>query len=224
MPKASSIHRTCSRLGIKSTCSIRSELPLRLVIFDMDGVIVDSKEVWYRLVRFLCGGLDRKITRGYFNTIFGQGTDRDAITFFPTLSVEEVEVLYSIFFPCFTRHLKVMNGAQRTLVQLKRLGIKLACCTNTPYTLAKITLLNSGLMRYFSILSSPNHGLKPKPSPDMINDILDRSGIARKYCIYIGDSIFDEESCRKAGVKFVGYKYKAPCTINRLNEILHLIN
>ncbi|MBI4244103.1 MAG: HAD hydrolase-like protein [Planctomycetes bacterium] len=177
----------------------------QLIIFDFDGVIVDSYELWYCLLRYLLNGFGRNIKRSEYSKIFGQGIDLDKKLLFPMLSEKQIEELYGIYYPFFLRFLRFNSEIKGLLMGLKGLDVKLACCTNTPEHLVLQSLKHVGINNSFDLVTTPKGKLRPKPFPDMIHHIVRSSGTDRESCVYVGDSIFDRKSCESAKVSFLHY-------------------
>jgi len=57
---------------------------LRAVLFDLDGVLVDSYEVWFHLMNAAAGELRYPaISRELFQTTWGQGVQADIKNYYP---------------------------------------------------------------------------------------------------------------------------------------------
>ena len=78
---------------------------LRAVLWDLDGVLVDSYEVWFHLLNHTARAFGAPpISRAQFAGGWGQGIELDVQLFFPERTVPEVEAFYHAHFMT-TRHI-----------------------------------------------------------------------------------------------------------------------
>ena len=62
-----------------------------------------------------------------------------------------------------------------------------------------------------------------KPAPDGIRKALAMLGIRADEAIYVGDTSYDREAGRRAGIRFIGYRIDGDARIESLGEILDLL-
>jgi HAD superfamily hydrolase (TIGR01509 family) len=193
------------------------------LLFDMDGVLVDSYEAWFHLVR------DATVRHGFaeatrerFAETWGQGVDADAASFFPGMTADQVEHIYHDSFADYLEHVAVEPGASDTLAALRGLGIKTAVVTNTPRDLAHATLARAAVRPDRLVTCSDVE--QAKPAPDMVLLALERLGVGTEAAWFVGDSRFDEQAASAAGVRFVGFRREAPLRIETLDALLRLVS
>src|SRR5438105_1920850 len=141
---------------------------LEAVLFDLDGVLVESKEAWFLAVaeagaRFR----GRPVTRAEFDPTFGQGTEADIPLFGFDCTVAQLDRFYE---QAFVRHLdavQVEPSAAPVLAELKARGLKLAVVTNSVGVVAHATLKHAGLFERFDALATADRVAKSKPAPDL---------------------------------------------------------
>ena len=79
---------------------------LRAVLFDLDGVLVHSYEVWFQVMNDVARALGAApISRAAFAESWGQGVVADVERFFPMVTVQELVHLYDEAFPTRLDHL-----------------------------------------------------------------------------------------------------------------------
>jgi len=196
---------------------------LEAVLFDLDGVLVDSKHAWYLAVaeagvRFR----GRAVTRDEFEPTFGQGTDADIPLFGFDCTTETLDRFYE---EAFVRHLDAVQvdaSASNVLVELKRRGLKLAVVTNSVAVVAHATLKHAGLFSLFDSLATADRVAKSKPSPDLPKLALGELGVDASRALFVGDSRFDREAAAAAGVRFTGLRCDGESRLERLSELLEL--
>jgi phosphoglycolate phosphatase/AHBA synthesis associated protein len=192
----------------------------RAVLFDMDGVLVKSEEVWFRVVeeagvRFR----GRPITREEFFPTFGQGTAADIPVFGLRCTVAELDAFYVTQ---FVRHLDAMwvNPDARPLLDaLSAAGVGCALVTNTVGPLAAEILARAGLAGCFGSLATADRVAEAKPAPDLVRLALRELDVAADAAWMVGDSKYDRQAARAAGVHFVGLGLDGDRRIERLSEL-----
>jgi phosphoglycolate phosphatase/AHBA synthesis associated protein len=190
------------------------------VLFDMDGVLVKSEEVWFKVceaagVRFR----GRALTREEFFPTFGQGTAADIPVFGFHCTVAELDAFYVTE---FVRHLEAMwvNPEAAPLLQrLSGAGVRLALVTNTVSPLAKQILARAELDGWFASLATADRVTHAKPAPDLVQLACRELQVAPGDAWMIGDSRFDRAAAQSAGVFFVGLGLDGDRRIERLQDL-----
>lgn len=199
-------------------------LPPSAILFDLDGVLVRSEEVWLRLLEE--AGLrfrGRPITREEFAPTFGQGTAADVRAFGLSCTAAELDTFYVQNFRRYATELWVDPGARPLLDGLSRRGLRLAVVTNTVSPLARDLLAIAGLLEFFQVVATADLAGRPKPSPDIVLHALAGLGLPPQEAWMVGDSRFDREAARGAGVHFVGLRTEGDVTVGALEEIPALL-
>jgi phosphoglycolate phosphatase/AHBA synthesis associated protein len=177
----------------------------RAVLFDMDGVLVKSEEVWFRAVE--AAGVrfrGRAITREEFFPTFGQGTAADVEVFGLSCSAAQLDAFYVTE---FVKHLEAMwvnPDAAPLLARLAGQGVRCALVTNTVGPLAARILRAAGLEHAFTALATADRVARAKPAPDLVQLALRETDTPANAAWMVGDSRYDREAARAAGVHFVG--------------------
>ncbi|MDP1830223.1 MAG: HAD family hydrolase [Archangium sp.] len=192
----------------------------RAVLFDMDGVLVKSEEVWFKVceaagVRFR----GRALTREEFFPTFGQGTAADIPVFGFDCTVAELDAFYVTE---FVRHLDAMwvNPEARPLLELLAgQGVKLALVTNTVSPLAVQILARAQLEGVFSSLATADRVTHAKPSPELVQLACRELGVPPDAAWMVGDSRFDRQAAQSAGVFFIGLGLDGDRRIERLADL-----
>ncbi|MBK8481088.1 MAG: HAD family hydrolase [Proteobacteria bacterium] len=193
---------------------------LRAVLFDLDGVLIDSARAWHRVVVL---GAQRYgghvVDFETFARTFGQGPDADQRDYFPGCSVARVSAFYAETFPQQLAELRLMPGALTLLQALGERGLRRAVVTNTPLQLAREVLSTQGLAPLLEATAAAGEAPE-KPSPALVQLALSRLGVAAAEAVYVGDSASDRGATRAAGVFMLGLRHPADATIDQLDELL----
>jgi phosphoglycolate phosphatase/AHBA synthesis associated protein len=191
----------------------------RAILWDLDGVLVDSYEVWYELLRASARALGgREVTRAAFEAGWGQGIAADVERWFPERTIPELEAHYDAHFMDHAAHLKVDADAPRVVAALRARGLRQALITNTPSPLARAILAHARLE--LDDVVGGTDVANAKPAPDMVLEACRRLEVAPREAWVVGDSRFDRDAARAAGVHFVGVRMDGDARVERLLEVL----
>jgi phosphoglycolate phosphatase/AHBA synthesis associated protein len=196
---------------------------MRAVLFDMDGVLVHSQEVWFQLMRAAAHHFGYPdIPRQDFLDTFGQGVEADVRCFFPGVHQGELGHYYSTHFRDHRDHFQVNPEAAPVLEALRRRGLASAVCTNTSTPLAREILGWTGLEP--DLLVGSSDVARCKPAPDMVLAACQRLGVDTRDAVMVGDSAYDRDAARAAGVHFLGFGgFEGEAVLERLSEVLALL-
>ena len=201
---------------------MRQPNAVRAVLFDMDGVLVDSFEAWARLMNATALHLGYPpVDREQFRAVYGQPTTEDVRTFFPRSTVAEVEAFYDAHFTDHTQHIEANPDAPDVLAALRRMGLGVAVVTNTPSPLAGRVLEGLGLAP--DALVGGSDVPAAKPAPDMVLRACELLGVGPAEAVMVGDSTYDSQAAAAAGVRFAGLGIDGDVRLARLGDVIALV-
>jgi len=194
----------------------------RAVLWDLDGVLVDSYEVWFHLLNHGAREFSApSVSREAFAAGWGQGIERDVESFYPGRSIAEVEAFYHANFMAHAAHLRIDPDAARVIAWLRDAGLRQALITNTPGGLAK-EILRHARLELDAVVGGTDVPAG-KPAPDMVLEACRRLGVTPAQAAVVGDSRFDRDAAAAAKVRFVGLRLDGGIRIERLSELLDLL-
>ncbi len=197
-------------------------MTLRAVLFDLDGVLVDSYALWFQLQNQAARELGYPpITEARYRAGWGQSTRDDRDMFFPHHDVQDVEAFYGAHYFEHLDHLVVPPGVPEVYARLGELGIRSAVCTNTQASLAAEIVRRAGARP--DVIVGGDDVARGKPAPDMIFRALELLGVSAEDAWMVGDSSYDRDAARAAGVRFVGLGIEGDVRIENLKEVLELL-
>jgi len=189
------------------------------LLFDLDGVLVESDEVWFRVLNGVAEELGYPgIPRDAFEAANGQGIEQDVERWYVNHTVAEVERAYAEHFPRNLEHGTPMPGVLELFAALRERAMPTAVVTNTPNPMATQVVQQIG--------ATPDHVVggtdvpNSKPAPDIVHEACRRLAVAPASAWLIGDSRFDAEAARAAGAGFVGFRREGDRRIEQLPELL----
>jgi HAD superfamily hydrolase (TIGR01509 family) len=182
-------------------------MPVRGVIFDLDGTLVDTNwfhvEAWRRA--FASAGYDVPAERIAANV--GKGGDQ----LIPAVLGNEVykkdgdklRKRYSDEFTAIAKkeRFAVEPGSVTLLDELHRRGMKSALATSSPKDLLELILCSAGVdfTKLVDVTTTADDADKSKPHPDVVLAALKKLDLPANACVMVGDTPFDVIASRHAG-------------------------
>jgi phosphoglycolate phosphatase len=182
-----------------------------LIIFDLDGTLIDSKVDIADSVNFTLRELNlREIPNELIYTYVGNGVEpliRRALE--TTGGNGGVDKALDIFRAYYWEHLLDNTVLYPNVIEvIKRLsGIKKAVVSNKSERFVKKILSGLEISGYFEIVLGGDSLKNKKPHPDMINSVTEKLGISSSRTLIVGDSAVDIECGKKAGAYTCGVSY-----------------
>ena len=189
-------------------------MPTALVVFDLDGTLIDSAPDLAVAINAMLAGYGREpLAVAEVRRMVGDGVAllvARALAARDCRPAEPAEAERS-----FTRHYEsaattlttVYPGTAQALQALSAAGIPLAVCTNKPARLASGILAGFGLAKYFARVLGGDSLPFRKPDPRVLLALLEAFAAGREDSLLVGDSEVDAATASAAGVPFVLMKH-----------------
>ncbi len=178
------------------------------VIFDMDGVLVDSYAAHMRSWQLLGDELGRPVSEAEFAGTFGQ-TSRDIIRtlFGPGRSDEEVRTLddrkESLYRDLIRDHVPLMPGAAEVLARIHGAGGRLAIGSSGPRENVQLVTAALASIQFDAVVSGADLS-RGKPDPQVFLLATERLHLAPAACLVVEDAVVGVDAARRASMKVVG--------------------
>jgi len=185
-----------------------------LVVFDLDGTLIDSAPDMHRAVNLMLAerGHD-PLTLPDIRSMVGDGASaliaralaaRQCVTADPSVALAEFLRHYEAQPTAFT---DTFAGVPDTLERLQAAGLTLAVCTNKPTRLTQMILERLGIARFFDRVVAGDSLPFRKPDPRALLEVINGFGTPAQATIMVGDSEVDAATAHGASVPFVLMTY-----------------
>ncbi|MEO0216728.1 MAG: HAD family hydrolase [candidate division WOR-3 bacterium] len=203
---------------------MRKENKIKAILFDLDGVLVDTYKVWYYLFNDTLEHFGYKpIDLKTFAQNWGKSTEEDVKIFMPGVKLRAVVEYFSGNFSRFLGLMKVNTQAHTVLTQLKKAGLKIGCITNSHRQITQRELRSAHLKHLIDVIITADDVKKPKPDPEMLLKACRKLGVKTSEIIFIGDTPTDLKTANSARCIFIGYRIRTMLNIKNLEDLLPLI-
>ncbi len=182
---------------------------IEAVIFDMDGVIIDSEELWKKAENEVFSSVGVKLSDELCKITEAMTTSEVTSFWFEKYpwenkSLEEIEQgVISRVAHLIAEEGKAIDGIDKLIRDLKTKGYKIGLATNSPSCLIPVVLEKLAIDKYFDATSSAEHELEGKPSPDVYLTTAEKLNVKPENCVAIEDSHSGLLAAKKAGMKTV---------------------
>ncbi len=182
---------------------------LQAVIFDMDGVLVDSYHAHFESWAALCAEHAIPLDDQAFAATFGR-TSRDIIRQLwqgRALDGAAVQALDDrkevLFREIVAREFPVMTGARELIDALRAAGVALAVGSSGPPENVELAVDRLGGSGLFGAIVTGRDVDRGKPDPQVFQVAAERLGVAPASCVVIEDAAAGIEAARAAGMAAV---------------------
>ena len=179
---------------------------IRLVLFDLDGVLINSKSN----MKFSWNKVKKKFKLKqnfdeYFKFI-GLPFENILAKINITKNVANIEKEYKKNSISYFNKIKLYKNVKNTLISLKNKNIKIGIVTSKDKS-RTIRIIKKLKVNFFNIIVSPQKKLRGKPFPDQINQAIKRLNAKKIETIYVGDMFVDYLSAKNAEIDFIFANY-----------------
>jgi HAD superfamily hydrolase (TIGR01509 family) len=165
-----------------------------LVIFDLDGTLVDSTSLWGQIDEKFFNRRGRAIPSEYAKEIAHVGLRAAAqITkdkYFPNENIEEIMKEWeNLSIEAYTHDIPLKNNAKRILEVLKEKGAHIALATANSKNLYEPCLFRLGIDKYFDYVIDVNSCKNGKDSPEIFDKVCEHFNVTSNNALVFEDSL-----------------------------------
>lgn len=188
-----------------------------LVLFDNDGVLVDSEPLANEVLASLLTGLGvpttyeesvRDYMGGSMARVRARVRERDGVA----LPDDFEDRYHDGVFAAFRAALRPVAGVAKVLDALGGAGIPACVASSGTHERIRVALETTGLLPYFSdrTIFSSQDVARGKPAPDLFVHAASVLGVPPSDCVVVEDSPLGVEGAKAAGMRVLGYAAMTP--------------
>jgi len=202
----------------------------KLIIFDMDGTLVNSSITIANAINYVRKQLGfEPMDAQFILERVNDHTINPAQVFYHAQRFERDHERW--FSEYYTKHhdkeLVLYDGIKELLEALKSKGYLLAVATNAYRRSTIESLSHLGIIDLFDGIACYDDVYKGKPHPDMLLKLLESLNVSKEEALFIGDGPRDEMAAKRAGIDylmvdwgFTNHEKKAIGSVEELSRIL----
>lgn len=207
------------------------------VIFDLDGTLVDTKELIYKSFIHTF----EKYKPGYhlseeeLKSFLGPSLKNSFLRYFDESQIDEIIAYYREFNHAHhDEYIREVPNVEQTLKYLKENGYPLAVMSNKLSDIVRMGLQCFKLEDYFEVILGGEEISESKPSPQGILEACEKLHVPHDNVIYVGDSPTDIQACKNMAAFSVAFvleesrkeemEKEKPCAlIQDMKELITLV-
>jgi HAD superfamily hydrolase (TIGR01509 family) len=183
---------------------------LKHVIFDCDGVLVDSEPLSMRADVLLLKqhGItmsEAEAHTRFVGTTFQAMLDMMSAQFGTVFPDGLHEVKNKMVEDLYRSELKIVDGVLDVLAALKARGVSISIGSNSPKRRVELAIELTGTAQHFDRIVTYQDVKQGKPAPDIFLEAARRSGASITECLVVEDSITGMTAATAAGIRTIGF-------------------
>jgi HAD superfamily hydrolase (TIGR01509 family) len=186
--------------------------PPHAVVFDNDGLLLDTEEAWTRA--------ETELFHRY-GSVFSMEHKRDLIGSSHTIAAGKIEAwlglpgeglrlmaeLHDLVMAEATHDVEPRPGAVALVDALNAAGIPIAVASNSPREFLDLVLTTSGMGARFTVTVAGDEVPNPKPAPDIYLEACRRLNAEPSQAVGLEDSPTGAQAAKAAGLTVIGVPY-----------------
>ena len=201
------------------------------VLWDMDGVLVDTAELHYQTWKQTLAGYGIPFSRQLFNESFGMNNEQTLTRILgrppePSFLQESSDHKEDKFRKSIPGQIELYTGVRKLLQELQSAGVRQAIASSAPQENIDALVNELNMASFFQAIVS-GHLLNSKPDPATFLLAAERLGVNPQHCVVIEDALHGIEAARRAGMKCIAvattnpvdFLSPADLVVSRINEL-----
>lgn len=165
---------------------------MRAIVFDMDGLMIDSEKVYWAIGREIAREFGKEVSDQTLGKMMGRSPIKSVEIYAADLGLiqspqELLEMREGRVKQALERGVDPMPGLFEVLAEFKP-RYKLAIATSAPMYLVDVIMKNLGIRSYFDAIQTSDDVVHGKPDPEIYLKAMGRLGVPPGECVVLEDS------------------------------------
>ena len=205
---------------------------IKLVIFDLDGVLVDAREIHYEALNAALADIGEEFVinrQEHLSLYDGLSTTKKLKMLTKNKGLPK-ELHNAVWKLKQEKTIKIIDAFSidmricQILRKLKSEGFTVACATNSIRKTAKLQLIRKGFFEHIDFLYSNQDVTKPKPSSEIYMRCMLRANVDPHETVIIEDSHHGRRAAINSGGHLCAVKNSSGVTYEKIKELINKIN
>ncbi len=196
---------------------LRKSLEIEAILFDWDGTLAQTLEVWLKTFKQAFAALNIYPTDAEIGSRFGNLNIHSELGVTPEsekIFYQHIEVVYDRL-----KNVPLYDGALSVLQELKDNDLKLGLVSTSNRKMLEAAFKNNKINHLFDVTVTEEDSVKHKPNPEPLFIALDKLGVEPKNALFVGDSIKDTGAAKNAGMDLLLFAPKSHEIYYDLNRL-----
>jgi HAD superfamily hydrolase (TIGR01509 family) len=182
-------------------------IPCRAVLFDMDGLMVDSEPLWFQVERGFAAARGGDWTEDLASACVGQGMVNTLRVMhesfgFPVDVERDASAIVELF-ASRVAELTLKTGFEELLAEVRSRSVPAALASSSPRRLVEAVMDRFGVRERFDAIVTGDCVAHPKPAPDIFLEAARRLGVPPQGCVVLEDSLAGVRAAQAAGMRVI---------------------
>jgi HAD superfamily hydrolase (TIGR01509 family) len=179
------------------------------VIFDNDGLTLDTEQAWTRAEVELFARHGSRFTIEHKRYLLGSARDivgdkLEELLRLPGHGAALAAELHELAMTEIRGGAPPLPGARELVAELRAAGVPVGLASNSAREFVDVALLEAGMAGAFDATLSAEEVARPKPAPDVYLAVAERLGADPRACVALEDSQTGVAAARAAGMLVIG--------------------
>lgn len=186
-------------------------MPVKAAIFDVDGTLIDSVDLHAKAWQEAMRQFGKEVAWEDIRSQIGKGGDQIIPHYFGEQEARRIEhdlkeCEKQTYRSRYLAQARPFPKVRELFEKIRGAGLKTALATSSPEDQLQHNKQLAQITDLVDAESNADDAEKSKPHPDIFEAVLQRLGdVAASQCIAIGDSPYDAEAARRAGMRAIGF-------------------
>lgn len=175
-------------------------MPIHAVIFDMDGLMVDTEPLYWDVARKMAARRGREVSDDVLRSMMGRSRLESMELFRVAVGAGEsaqqlLDEREAAMLELFRQGVMPMPGLLELLTFLRDRGVRRAVCTSSPEKFTRVLLPAIGAAHHFEVVQTGDGIARGKPDPEIYLRCLQKLSLPGNHAVVLEDT---EAGCRAA--------------------------